>query len=396
MRIVMVLSCFYPMVGGGERQAQRLAARLVARGLDVCVLTRRYRSLARFELIDGVPVYRIPIGGQGPVQALTFTLGALGLLARQDVRASIVHCHQSSLGIAPIAIAALAKRAWDCRVIVKFMGARVIEMMNTRTWPIRRWLLRQADAFVVTNEETRLALGSMGMDVRTHCLPNGVDVQRFQPLEPGARRLLRRTWPDLPPEALLALYVGRLEPVKGVDVLLRAWARLVGRETGRIPVLALVGDGSQREHLARLSRELGIDRSVRFVGFSDQISDWLNSADLFVLPSRSEGLSNALLEAMACGLPTVATTVGGAPEAVEHGVNGLLVPADDDAALADALLQLIRDSGGARQLGESARRTTCARYSMEAMVDRYVKLYAELSESAGPRRLGNRPSGGGE
>ena len=379
MRIVMVLSCFHPLVGGGERQAQQLAARLVARGLDVCVLTRRYRSLAGFEYIDGVPVYRVPIGGQGPTQALTFTLGALGLLARLGVRASIVHCHQSSLGIAPITIAALAKRAWGCQVVVKFMGSRVVEMVDTRTWPIRRWLLRQADAFVVTNEGTRLALSGMGMDVRTHCLANGVDVQRFCPLEPAARLLLRKTRFDLSPEALVVLYVGRLVPVKGVDVLLRAWARLVGRETGRALVLVLVGDGPEREVLGRLSRELGIASSVRFVGFSAQVGNWLNCADLFVLSSHSEGLSNALLEAMACGLPAVATAVGGAPEVIEDGVNGLLVPADDDAALADALLRLVRDPGGAWQLGEAARQTILACYSMEAVVDRYVKLYTELN-----------------
>ena len=105
----------------------------------------------------------------------------------------------------------------------------------------------------------------------------------------------------------------------------------------------------------------------------------MNCADLFVLSSHSEGLSNALLEAMACGLPAVATAVGGAPEVIEDGVNGLLVPADDDAALADALLRLVRDPGVAGQLGEAARQTILARYSMEAVVDRYVNLYTELN-----------------
>jgi glycosyltransferase involved in cell wall biosynthesis len=386
MRIVMVLSCFYPVVGGGEQQAQQLAARLVTRGFDVCVLTRRYRSLAGFEYIDGVPVYRIPIGGQGPTQALTFTLGALGLLARQGVRASIVHCHQSSLGIAPIAIAALAKRAWGCGVIVKFMGARVVEMLDTHTWPIRRWLLRQADAFVVTSKSTAKVLSDMGLDVPTHCLPNGVDLARFRPVDPETRIQLRRRL-GLPLEALVVLYVGRLEPIKGADLLLHAWASFVGRNVGRAPMLALAGDGSEREMLTGLSRSLGIERSVRFLGVvgagsmeTQQVADWLNAADLFVLPSRSEGVSNALLEALACGLPALATAVGGSPEVIEDGVNGVLVPPEDAGLLADGLLHLARDPDHARTLGAAARQTIEARFSMETVVQRYEELYVRLTE----------------
>jgi glycosyltransferase involved in cell wall biosynthesis len=374
----MVLSCFSPLIGGGERQAQQLAARLVRRGFDVRVLTRRYRSLAGFDTIDGVPVYRVPIVGRGPVQALAFTLAAFRALARMEGRVTVVHCHQSSLGVAPIAIASLAKRKWGCRVIVKFMGARVREMTRTHTWSIRRWLLCQADAFVVTNEGTGRTLRDMGLDVAIHCLPNGVDIQQFQPIEPGARDGLRESL-ALPSQACVVLYVGRLEAVKGGDVLLRAWARLVDESGSRSLLLAMVGGGSERGRLIQLSRELGIASSVRFVGLSDRVSDWLHVADLFVLPSRSEGLSNALLEAMACGLPAVATAVGGTPEVIKDGMNGLLVPADDESALANALGHLVDDPDLARLLGAAAYKTILEQYSMEAMVDRYVELYESLT-----------------
>jgi glycosyltransferase involved in cell wall biosynthesis len=439
-RVVMVLSNFYPIVGGGERQAQQLAARLVGRGLDVCVLTRRYPSLSSFERVDGVPVYRVPVWGRtdpilmgpdtrSPVQATTFILGALKLLAHPALRGAILHCHQSSMGVAPSAIAALAKRLIPAKgaarigdtgskVIVKFMGSRVREMAHTHTWPARRWLLCQADAFVVTNESTAKALSGMGLDVPTYCLPNGVDLARFRPVAPETRADLRGRL-GLPSEALVVLYVGRLEPVKGADLLLHAWASFVGREVGRTsgsgptgshrggrgggqggirtPVLALVGDGSERERLVRLSRSLSIERSVRFVGAvgadsvqtqADNVppvADWLNAADLFVLPSRSEGVSNALLEAMACALPALATAVGGSPEVIEDGVNGVLLPPEDPGALTDGLLHLARDPGLARTLGAAARQTIEARFSMEAVVQRYEELYLRLTDVRCPR-----------
>jgi glycosyltransferase involved in cell wall biosynthesis len=258
-------------------------------------------------------------------------------------------------------------------------------MAATRTWPIRRWLLRQADALVVTNKETGGALKDVGIEGPAYCLSNGVDVQRFRPLGPDERLVLRKTrsdelYPlDLSPESLVAIYACRMVPIKRIDVLLRAWARLVDRETGRDLVLVLVGDGPERRPLGLLSRELGIASSVRFVGQSEYISDWLNSADLFVRSSSSEGLSNALLEAMACGLPVVATAVGGAPEVIEDGVNGLLVPAGDDIALARALMRLVDDVELAVRLGKAARQTILASYSMEAVVDRYIDLYTALT-----------------
>jgi glycosyltransferase involved in cell wall biosynthesis len=383
-RVLMILSCYPPIVGGGERQAHLLARGLVSRGIEVRVLTRRYPSLPEFECVDGVPVYRIPVWGKRWVQALAFVLRAFMAMRVQDIpsrttlRAPILHCHQSSLGIAPTVIAVLIKLFDGGNVIVKFMGSRVHEMADTRSWLVRRWLLRQVDAFVVTNEGTGRALRDMGLDVPAYCLPNGVDTKRFQPVASGAQLQLRKRL-GLPEAIFVVLFVGRLEPVKGSDVLLRAWSRLVGQNPARSLLLALVGDGSERDRLIRLSQELDIASSVRFVGLSDRVIDWLHGADLFVLPSRSEGLSNALLEAMSCGLPTVATAVGGTPEVIEDGTNGLLVPANDDGALADALLCLIENPDLARRLGNAARKTIGGRYSMEATVDRYIELYKRLA-----------------
>jgi glycosyltransferase involved in cell wall biosynthesis len=373
----MIISSFPPIVGGGERQAQQLAACLVEQGVDVCVITRRYQALPNFEHVDGVPVYRIPMLGYGPLAALTFILGSIVLMARFNRHCSILHCHQASLGIAPATIAVLAKRRWGGKIIVKFMGSRVCDMAQSHTWVIRRWLLRQADAFVAMNDPVRMGLKEIGLDVPTCLLPNGVDTRTFCPTDASTRQALRQRL-GLPLQSSIMLFVGRLDPVKALDALLQAWARVVQQMSERQPTLVLVGNGSERDRLVQLAQELGISASVHFAGASDKVAEWYNSANLFVLPSHIEGLSNALLEAMACGLPVIATAVGGTPEVIENNVNGLLVPPKDVDALSEAILHLIRHPAQAQRFGQAARQTVQDHYSIDAVVDRYVKLYSSL------------------
>lgn len=375
LSVCMLISDFYPVVGGGERQAQRLSTHLVERGVDVCVITRHYQGLPRFEYVDRVPVYRVPIVGRGPLAALAFVVGALRLMSHSVYRNAILHCHQASLGIAPAAIAALAKRRWGNRVIVKLMGSRVHAMVQTPTWPIRRWLLRHADVLVTTNDQVRRDLQGIGWDVPTRALPNGVDARAFFPPDDATRQAARRRL-GLSSEDLIVLFVGRLDPVKALDVLLQAWAIAGPPAHG---LLTLVGGGPERGRLEGLADQLGIRASVHFVGPSDQVLDWYQGADLFALPSHVEGLSNAMLEALACGLPVIATAVGGAPEVIRHETNGLLVQPGQADALCDALLYLIDDLPRARQLGLAGRQTILARYSLDVVVDQYMDLYASLA-----------------
>jgi glycosyltransferase involved in cell wall biosynthesis len=375
--VCMIISCFHPVIGGGERQAQQLAARLVERGVDVRVITRRFRSLPEFEYIDGVPVHRVPIVGRGPLAALTFVIGAFRLMAHSVPSSAILHCHQSSLGIAPVTIAVLAKHLWANKVIVKFMGSRVRDMAQTRTWPVRRWLLNQVDAFVATNDLVRAGLAEIGLDVPTHVLPNGVDVRAFCPADTDTRHTLREHL-GLAHQGCLVLFVGRLDPVKALDVLLQAWAHVVRDITEPQLTLVLVGDGVERERLANLARELGIFDFVHFAGASDHVIDWYRAADLFVLPSYVEGLSNAMLEAMACELPVVATAVGGTPSAIENEVNGLLIPPGDADAISEALRRLIHHPAEAQTFGQAARQTVLSHYSIDSVVERYAALYTSL------------------
>jgi glycosyltransferase involved in cell wall biosynthesis len=201
-------------------------------------------------------------------------------------------------------------------------------------------------------------------------IPNGVDLQRFSAAE-------RRRAPSTDAQARVTIgTIGRLVPVKDQSNLLRALAML---EAGPAGVRAsIVGDGPLRNDLDRERRDLGLEEMVQLPGFRADVEHALASFDIFVLSSQSEGMSNTILEAMASGLPVVATRVGGADELVQDGVTGLLVPAHDPAALAKALDTLVSDPGKRRQFGSAGRRRALERFGLERMLNDYEHLYRDI------------------
>ena len=174
--------------------------------------------------------------------------------------------------------------------------------------------------------------------------------------------------------------VARLEEQKGHEDLLEAVSR-VRRELPDLTLL-LVGDGSRGSQLKGLTRELGLEQSVRFLGARRDIFRILPALDVFVMPSRWEGIPLTLLEAMGCGLPAVSTRVGRAPEIIEDGINGRLTPAADPGALARAILELYYEPEKRRHWGEQARSTVLEKYTLEHFLDQFAAIYLELYEKA--------------
>jgi glycosyltransferase involved in cell wall biosynthesis len=171
--------------------------------------------------------------------------------------------------------------------------------------------------------------------------------------------------------------VSRLDPVKRVDVLLRAVAELDGVHA------FVVGYGAEEGRLKAMAKALGrvhgrSDGWIRFAGYQEDVWPWLAACDVFVLSSDWEGMPNAVLEAMGAGLPVVATAVGGTPDVVVDGVTGLLVPAADPAALAAVLERLIGDPGLRQRMGEAGRRRVEQRFSAQRMVERTQSLYERV------------------
>jgi sugar transferase (PEP-CTERM/EpsH1 system associated) len=212
---------------------------------------------------------------------------------------------------------------------------------------------------------------------RIRLICNGVDTERFHPAAQRAGSL-----PDgfASADDIVMGTVGRLEPVKDQLTLVKAFVKLVRLDpAGPRLRLVLVGEGSLRAPIEALLEETGLTRQVWLAGDRDDVPALMAAMDLFVLPSLAEGISNTILEAMACGLPVVATRVGGNAELVQEGRTGVLVERDDPAAMATALAGYVHDSGLRRDHGAAARQRIEAHFSLDGMVARYTDLYDELT-----------------
>lgn len=221
---------------------------------------------------------------------------------------------------------------------------------------------------------------------------NGVDLSRFQGrTQPDARREL-----GLPPDQPIVGAVGRLVPVKDHVGLVDAIA-LLARE-GLRPMAVIAGDGPLRTAIQERVSALGIERDVRLVGHRADIETVLAALDIFVLTSRSEGLNNTILEAMAAGLPVVATRVGGADEMVIDGATGLLVPPESPEKIAGALRRLLTDAATRLAMGKAGRARAEMDFDLARTVLKYERLYIELARESGciaaPLRQGLHPAPG--
>jgi sugar transferase (PEP-CTERM/EpsH1 system associated) len=207
---------------------------------------------------------------------------------------------------------------------------------------------------------------------------NGVDTTRFTSAAAGRSPI--HDCPFTDPNHWLVGTVGRLDAVKDQPTLVRAFARMVGMNAaaaGRAR-LVIVGDGPLRADCERLTDQLGLRNLVWYAGERRDIPAILRGLDCFVLPSRGEGISNTILEAMASGLPIVATNVGGSPELVDDGISGWLVPAQDDAAMASAILDYFADPIRALGHGKAGRDAAIRRFGIDKMVLEYQTLYDRL------------------
>ena len=249
------------------------------------------------------------------------------------------------------------------------------EGRNPRRRRIRRALAPLVHHFVTVSEDLRRWLIE---DVRVPAakvtaIHNGVDLSRFG----RAGRLESRLRLDLPAEAPIVGTVGRLDPVKDQAGLIRAFASV--RSAHPEALLVVVGDGPCRAELADVAATSGQRDHVRLLGNRDDIPAVMSALDVFVLPSIAEGISNTILEAMASGLPVVATQVGGNPELVENGVGGALVPPLAPSALAAAIAGYVADPELRRRHGQASRQRATEHFSLERMAESYANLYTGLA-----------------
>ena len=381
LRLAVVTRRYPPLIGGAERLMSYLADALADAGADVTVLT---------SAAPGLPAGIVPTGrGNLNLERLaTSTARFVGTwrymanLRRRLRRGRFDLAYVSMLKHDAYAALGVARRI-GMPVVLRPEGAGVTGDLAWQAWgrggrAIGR-RCRQADAFVAISPAIRLELLGAGYDPsRIIDLPNGVPV----PASPWQRRA---DWQEMP----MAAFVGRLAPEKGLSTLIEAWPAVLAARPGAR--LVLVGEGPERPALATLIARLGLFQSVSMPGPSDDPSAILRRVDVFVLPSIEEGMSLALLEAMALGVPVIASAIPGNAALISDGTHGRLAPPGNPAAWSAALLSQWADPAAAEIQAHAARSRVIDRYSITAVARRHLELFGRLVGARGDSPRADSP-----
>lgn len=243
------------------------------------------------------------------------------------------------------------------------LNERILLPLTSR---LHRATIRKCDRLITITKQIKKLYTSIIEEKRINVIPFGVDTDVFKP---------RSDEPRL--DELEILYSGSLYPLKGVDYLLRAFSEVV--KSGLKTRLRIVGDGQQREELIILARKLRVERNVTFEGFVpySRMPEYYRRCDIFCFPTLGEPFGKAVIEAMACGIPVIATNTGGSAEIICNKTNGILVPPANSGAIASAIQQL-RNEDERRKIGREARSTAVRNFSWDRVSTEYHHLYSEL------------------
>jgi L-malate glycosyltransferase len=378
LRVCYVVSYFHPFASGAEGQALAQGLELARRGHLVHVVTR---DVPGYPVTDedyhGVFIHRwIKTAAAGPLFGLSFLAGAMAALRRLRGEIDVVHTHQ---GLWEAVATGLARPLLPGRpTLVQPASSgyygEADELRRTRGAGLLRRIILSNTAFAAISADIERQWRDLGVaEARMIRMASGVDAERFHP-GPSAveAELLPRP---------RAVFTGRLHPQKNLPLLLEAWTEVARRSPAN---LILVGPGNDRQELAAMAESLGIADRVQFTGAVDNPSEYLRAADLFVLPSVAEGMSNSLLEAMATALPCVVSGIAGNTDLIDDGQTGRLVGEPTVASWSKALLGLVEDPGEMRRFGEAARRRIDEAFALPVVVDRYVDLYRRLIAGTWP------------
>ena len=393
----MVISQFHPIIGGAEKQAQLLGRALIDKGIDVDIVTGWWDMKSpRREKVGGLKVFRnfsfwgmFGIRGVRALGGLAYMISLGAHLLFHGREYDLIHVHQA---LYPAFVSVFMGRAILRKpVLVKYACSGITNDMNElKKFPLGSlqlaYLLKAMDCVVTVSHEgidEFKAVGYPGSKI-VH-IPNGVLApSKGKSSYDRVRRIIT---------------TARLAEQKGIDVLLRAWAHVVQQQ--KDVTLSVVGQGPAEGELKRLTQHLGLGGSVSYPGVTQHIDRYLKDADLFILPSRAEGLSNALLEALSYGIPSIATNIPGNAELLgmedddpipEGGYavakNGLVFNTDDAKGLSEAILYFMGNPEEREKMGRQGRAFVQDSYSMDRIADKYIALYQRLLEERDPKVCG--------
>jgi glycosyltransferase involved in cell wall biosynthesis len=388
-RVCVVSALYHPDLGGLGRQAQLLSERLRKEGVELFVIARKMEVRGRATFSPSVEVVRVPspfpkhhileeISFKNILVSVVFSLGCLAVLIRRRGSYDIVHFHGASV---PLFVALPFLKWMGKKVVAKVAAANLgteAGSLSGRYGGVGNLLaslMRRVDAFVAISEEIREGLIRDGIaQEKIHDITNFIDLDVFRP--PTSEEKIRLKNRFGYSNKMILLFAGRLVPRKGLPYLLETWKEV----SPDFPDarLLILGDGPLSGDLFEMALGLNISDTVHFGGRVGNVPEYLRAADVFVLPSLQEGMANALLEAMASGLPAIASRIGGVVDVVEDGKNALLVDPADRIAFSEILRKMLTDAEMRIRLSKNALETIRSSYGLEARVSSYIELYEQI------------------
>jgi glycosyltransferase involved in cell wall biosynthesis len=403
-RICLLLERFYPTVGGTVAHASNLAEKLMESGIEVMIVTVQQKAqLAKWDRVRGIPVYRIPSQADWVLKKVRAIISTLLFLIKMRKSYDIIYVvGYRMLGIPAILVCSLFQK--PCILRQSLHGELLGESSNcglqkVKVYPrsfligiflwLRNLLIRRADIFIsISSSVTQEYLDGKINSKKIKHIPNGVDTRRFHPVSHDEKLWLRRKL-GLPEGKIIVIFVGRLVFYKGPLLLVRVWKEIASIHPDVYLVLVGPGEDSAvdcESELRNFVKAKALDRYTHFTGAVENVHEYLQASDLFILPSDNEVFPNSLLEAMSCGLPVVAASSGGSKEIVHNGGNGLHAGNFDE--LYTALDTLLRDKTLASSLGHAARKTVIERYDKSREIIEYIDLFCSLDGSISVSKTG--------
>ena len=370
LRIAYICINYPPAIGGIASVLSATAQELVNRGQEVHVITPKLQDVPTYESKGNLSIHRIPMRDFGAFSKLGFILKAVYRFYK--IRPSLIHSHDIFL---PTTAASVYNLLTNTPIILTIhtsssgLGLGDVAVLKQSHFGSFRqnWLSKNIAFFIALSQIIREDLKTLGIsESKIVPIPNGIDVERFFPAS-GTEQMTLRQQLELP-NGIIVIYAGRLHSDKRVDQLIKIWKNI--RIVHPNATLLIVGSGPD-EDLLRKSAGPGII----FTGGIQNVAPYLRSADLFVLPSVSEGFSLSILEALACGLPVIVTPVGAVNEVINHGQNGWIVDIDNLACLEASILELIGDPGLRTALGNAGRQSVEDNYAISSVISKLIDLY---------------------
>jgi glycosyltransferase involved in cell wall biosynthesis len=382
-----VTGAYYPEISAAGVQCRAAASALQGQAMLSVLATAVNPALPRADMVDGIPVRRVIVNVGSRASKASATVRMVRELLQAAGSCDIIHVHGFSQKNVPVSIVARLLRKHI--VLTLHTSGQDEPDVVKRQGALAYWAFRSADLVLSVNHELKARWCDARLPAdRIRVAPNGIDTDRFRPADPVERASLRRAlgWPAT---ELVVLFVGFFSRDKRPDLLFRAWRRLAA--DGIRPRLALVGarrtgyyeiDEGIADRIARDAADLGRAGDLIWIEPTTDIERCFRAADAFVLPSVREAHPLALLEAMACGLPCAATRIAGATDVlITDGQNGRLFPADDEAAVADALRDILTNQDRARVMGARARETVLERYDIRRTAVEWLSAYETVMQA---------------